>query len=77
MSAMCNLYSMTKNQDAIRNLFKVNRDTTGSMPTLPGIFPDMLGPATRRLPFIVSALSFDVLAVGAVAMIELGRRTTP
>ena len=27
---MCNLYSMTKNQAAIRNLFKVDRDTSGN-----------------------------------------------
>jgi putative SOS response-associated peptidase YedK len=38
---------MTKNQDAIRNLFKVSRDTTGNMPPLPGIFPDMLAPIVR------------------------------
>ena len=44
---MCNLYSMTKNQDAIRNLFKVDRDATGNMPPLPGIFPDMMAPVVR------------------------------
>jgi putative SOS response-associated peptidase YedK len=44
---MCNLYSMTKNQDGIRNLFKVSQDRTGNMPPLPGIFPDMLAPVVR------------------------------
>jgi putative SOS response-associated peptidase YedK len=44
---MCNLYSMTKNQDAIRNLFNVARDRTGNMAPLPGIFPDMLAPVVR------------------------------
>jgi putative SOS response-associated peptidase YedK len=44
---MCNLYSMTKNQDAIRILFKVSRDTTSNMPPLPGVFPDMLAPVVR------------------------------
>jgi putative SOS response-associated peptidase YedK len=32
---------------AIRNLFKVDRDTTGNMPPLPGIFPDMMAPVVR------------------------------
>jgi putative SOS response-associated peptidase YedK len=37
---MCNLYSMTKGQAAIRNLFKVTRDSVGNQPLMPGIFPD-------------------------------------
>ena len=39
---MCNLYSMTKNADAIRRLFGVDtgRDRTGNLPSMPGIFPD-------------------------------------
>ncbi|WNV10070.1 SOS response-associated peptidase [Tardiphaga sp. 709] len=45
---MCNLYSMTKNQAAIRNLFKVDRDITGNLPPLPGIFPDKLAPIVRN-----------------------------
>ncbi len=44
---MCNLYSMTKNQDAIRRLFNVYRDTTGNLPTFPGIFPDYPAPVIR------------------------------
>lgn len=42
--AMCNLYSMTKNQDAIRRLFKVTRDDTGNLPSFPAIFPDHEAP---------------------------------
>jgi len=41
---MCNLYSMTKNQDAIRRLFKVTRDSAGNMPSFPSIFPDNEAP---------------------------------
>jgi putative SOS response-associated peptidase YedK len=43
---MCNLYSMTKNVDAIRRLFGIapERDRTGNLPTLPGIFPDYPAP---------------------------------
>jgi putative SOS response-associated peptidase YedK len=44
---MCNLYSMTKNQDAIRRLFRVDRDLTGNLPALPGIFPDYPAPIVR------------------------------
>jgi putative SOS response-associated peptidase YedK len=45
---MCNLYSMTKNQAAIRNLFKVDRDITGNLPPMPGIFPDKMAPIVRN-----------------------------
>ena len=37
---MCNLYSMTKGQAAIRALFDVTRDSVGNLPPMPGIFPD-------------------------------------
>jgi putative SOS response-associated peptidase YedK len=45
---MCNLYSMTKNQAAIRNLFPVARDLTGNLPSMPGIFPDYAAPIIRN-----------------------------
>jgi putative SOS response-associated peptidase YedK len=45
---MCNLYSMTKNQAAIRNLFKVDRDASGNLPSMPGIFPDYPAPIVRN-----------------------------
>jgi putative SOS response-associated peptidase YedK len=44
---MCNLYSITKSQDAIRNLFGVSRDVAGNLPPLPAIFPDQLAPVVR------------------------------
>lgn len=44
---MCNLYSLTKGQDAIRQLFGVTRDETGNLPPLPGIFPDYAAPIVR------------------------------
>jgi putative SOS response-associated peptidase YedK len=44
---MCNLYSITTNQAAIRNLFKATRDNTGNLPPLPSIFPDNLAPVVR------------------------------
>ena len=39
---MCNLYSMTKTQEAMRRLFKIQNDRAGNLPSLPDIFPDQL-----------------------------------
>ena len=44
---MCNLYSITRNQDAIRRLFKVQRDSAGNLPPMPGVFPDYPAPVVR------------------------------
>lgn len=45
---MCNLYSMTKSQQAIRDLVSLWRDGTGNLPPLPGIFPDYAAPIIRN-----------------------------
>lgn len=45
---VCNLYSITKNQEAVRNLFKVTRDNAGNLPSLPAIFPDGVAPVVRQ-----------------------------
>jgi hypothetical protein len=37
---MCNLYSITKGQQAIRDLARAMGDNAGNMPPLPGVFPD-------------------------------------
>jgi putative SOS response-associated peptidase YedK len=44
---MCNLYSMTRSRDAIRQLFGVGRDATANQPPLPAIFPDQMAPIIR------------------------------
>lgn len=44
---MCNLYSLTKGQQAILQLSRAMRDTTGNLPPLPGIFPDYPAPIVR------------------------------
>jgi putative SOS response-associated peptidase YedK len=44
---MCNLYSMTTNQEAMRRLFRVEQDNLGNQPPLPAIFPDQLAPVVR------------------------------
>ncbi len=52
---MCNLYSQTKSQDAMRQIFsdaleddETLIDTTGNLPPSPGIFPDYPAPIIRR-----------------------------
>lgn len=47
---LCNLYSMTKGQQAIRELAGAMRDKTGNLPPLPGIFPDYPAPIVRNQP---------------------------
>ena len=47
---MCNLYSLTKGQQAIRELAGAMSDRTGNLPPLPGIFPDYSAPIVRNQP---------------------------
>lgn len=47
---MCNLYSMTKGQQAIRDLARAMVDKSGNMPQLPGIYPDYPAPIVRNGP---------------------------
>lgn len=44
---MCNLYSITRSQEAMRRLFAVARDLTGNLPPMPGVFPDYAAPIVR------------------------------
>jgi putative SOS response-associated peptidase YedK len=41
---MCNLYSQTRAQDAMRHFFDVVEDGTGNLPPLTGIYPDYPAP---------------------------------
>jgi putative SOS response-associated peptidase YedK len=45
---MCNLYSETKGQAAIRGLFRVQHDRTGNLPSFPAVFPDQMAPIVRN-----------------------------
>jgi hypothetical protein len=47
---LCNLYSLTKGQQAIRELAGAMRDRTGNLPPLPSIFPDYAAPIARTQP---------------------------
>jgi putative SOS response-associated peptidase YedK len=44
---MCNLYSITRSQEAMRRLFRVARDLTGNFPPLLAVYPDTLAPIVR------------------------------
>ena len=46
---MCNLYSVTTNQEAIRSLFPAGlQDRAGNLPPLPAVFPDYSAPVVRN-----------------------------
>ena len=44
---MCNLYSLTKGQAAIRDWFRASNDRAGNLPLFPGIFPTKWPPIVR------------------------------
>jgi len=43
-SSMCNLYSITTNQEAILRLFRVVNRYVGNLAPMPGVFPDYPAP---------------------------------
>lgn len=45
---MCNLYSLTKSQTAIIEFTRAMKDSTGNLPTMPGIFPDYKAPVVAN-----------------------------
>jgi putative SOS response-associated peptidase YedK len=45
---MCNLYSITTNQEAIRRLFRVVNQYVGNLPPMTGVFPDYPAPVVRN-----------------------------
>ena len=44
---MCNLYSLTKGPQAIRDFVRATRSDVGNLPPMPGIFPDYAAPIVR------------------------------
>ena len=45
---MCNLYSITKGQQAIWELARAMIDRTGNLASMPGVFPDYAAPIVRN-----------------------------
>jgi hypothetical protein len=46
---MCNLHSITTNQEAIRALFRVINRYVGNLSPMPGVFPNYPAPVVRTL----------------------------
>ncbi len=46
---MCNLYSITKGPQAIRDFARAMQNSTGNLPPLPGVFPDASAPIVRNV----------------------------
>ena len=66
---MCNLYSQTRAQDAVRTLFKVQHesDLTGNLPSKPAIFPAHNAPIVRLNDQGERSLVMMFMLVGNVA----------
>jgi len=47
---MCNLYSVTKGQEAIKAFTQAMLDRTGNLPSMPGVYPDYAAPIVRNQP---------------------------
>jgi putative SOS response-associated peptidase YedK len=45
---LCNLYSITTNQDAIRRLFAALNSRVGNLAPMPGVYPDYPAPVVRN-----------------------------
>ena len=45
---MCNLYSVTTTQEAMRRLYGVMVDNTGNLPPMTGVYPDYAAPIVRN-----------------------------
>jgi putative SOS response-associated peptidase YedK len=45
---MCNLYSITTNQETVRALFRVINRYVGNLGPMPGVFPDYPAPVIRN-----------------------------
>ena len=74
---MCNLYSITKGQQAIRELARAMRDTAGNLPPLPGVFPDYAAPIVRNAPDRVRELSMARWGLPSPVFALKGRNSDP
>ena len=74
---MCNLYSLTKGQDAIRRLFDGIEDRAGNLPELPAIFPDTMAPIVRRAEGGGRELAMGRWGMPSPSFVLKDRRTDP
>jgi putative SOS response-associated peptidase YedK len=74
---VCNLYSLTRGQQAIRELARAMRDRTGNLPPLPGIFPDYPAPIVRTAADGVRELVMARWGMPSPVFALKGRATDP
>jgi putative SOS response-associated peptidase YedK len=74
---MCNLYSITKGPQAIRDFARAMRDTTGNLPSIPGVFPDYSAPIVRNAPDGVRELTMARWGMPSPNSALNGRRSDP
>ena len=74
---MCKLYSITKGQQAIRDLAGAMRDLTGNMPMLPGVFPDYSAPIVQTTGDGVRELRMARWGMPSPAFALEGRQSDP
>ncbi len=74
---MCNLYSVTTPQEAMRRLFRVARDQTGNLPALPAVFPDTEAPIVRTGADGARELALARWGMPSPAFALKGRKTDP
>lgn len=73
---MCNLYSITSNQAAIRQLAMVLNDIAGNLAPMPGVFPDYAAPIVRNTPG-GRELAMARWGMPSPAFVLKGRNTDP
>ena len=74
---MCNLYSVTKGQQAIREAAAAMRDLTGNLPLLRGVFPDYSAPIVRSGTDGVRELTMARWGMPSPAFALKGRNSDP
>jgi putative SOS response-associated peptidase YedK len=74
---MFNLYSITKGQQAIRDLAGAMRDLTGNLPLLPGVFSDYSAPIVRTAADGVRKLAMAHWGMPSPVFALKGRKTDP
>jgi putative SOS response-associated peptidase YedK len=74
---MCNLYSLTSGQDAIRTITNAMRDNAGNQPPLPGVFPDYPAPIVRNAPDGLRELTMARWGMPSPSFALQGKRTDP
>jgi putative SOS response-associated peptidase YedK len=74
---MCNLYSLTKGQQAIIALARAMRNRTGNLPPLSGIFPHYAAPIVRTAADGVRELAMARWGMPSPVFALKGKKTDP